>query len=68
MRTLSSVLIRVYQWVTWGWPPRCRFAPSCSEYTRQAIARYGAWKGWRLGLWRLLHCHPWDAGGYDPLP
>jgi putative membrane protein insertion efficiency factor len=48
-------------------PARCRFTPTCSEYTKQAIERYG-FKGLWLGLRRILHCHPWNPGGYDPVP
>jgi uncharacterized protein len=46
----------------------CRFAPSCSEYAEQAIDRHGALKGTYLALKRLARCHPWSAGGYDPIP
>ncbi|HXZ95890.1 MAG TPA: membrane protein insertion efficiency factor YidD [Burkholderiales bacterium] len=46
----------------------CRFAPSCSEYTRDAIVKFGFLKGSWIGLKRILRCHPWNAGGYDPLP
>ena len=48
-------------------PASCRFIPSCSEYARQAVGRYGALKGGWLGLKRLARCHPFSAGGYDPL-
>jgi uncharacterized protein len=48
--------------------PRCRFYPSCSCYAHTAIARFGAWRGLRLGVWRLLRCHPFTEGGYDPVP
>lgn len=48
-------------------PPACRFVPTCSEYMREAIARYGAWRGVRMGVRRLLRCHPFCAGGYDPV-
>jgi len=46
----------------------CRFHPSCSQYAIEAIHRYGLIKGLWLALNRLLRCHPWNAGGYDPLP
>lgn len=46
----------------------CRFTPRCSEYTYQAIERYGIIKGSFLGLRRILRCHPWSKGGRDPVP
>ncbi|MDP9083055.1 MAG: membrane protein insertion efficiency factor YidD [Pseudomonadota bacterium] len=47
--------------------PRCRFYPSCSCYAHTAIERYGVWRGVGLGLRRLLRCHPFAEGGYDPV-
>ncbi|MCL2199730.1 MAG: membrane protein insertion efficiency factor YidD [Defluviitaleaceae bacterium] len=47
---------------------RCRFFPSCSEYMYEAVQRYGAAKGFWLGLKRLLRCQPFSKGGYDPVP
>jgi uncharacterized protein len=49
-------------------PPACRFYPSCSVYAMEAIGRYGAGKGSWLALKRLLRCHPFNPGGYDPVP
>lgn len=49
-------------------PPSCRFTPTCSEYARLAIKKYGPLKGMYLALKRLLRCHPWGGSGYDPVP
>ena len=46
---------------------RCKYYPSCSEYTKQAIEKYGVIKGWLLGAKRILKCNPFSKGGYDPL-
>lgn len=45
----------------------CIYTPSCSEYTRQAVEKYGAIRGLILGIWRILRCNPFSKGGYDPL-
>jgi len=46
----------------------CRFSPTCSTYTYQAVAKYGSMKGLWLGLKRIVRCHPWAHAGYDPIP
>ena len=48
--------------------PSCRYIPCCSQYAVTAIERYGAWKGGRMAIWRLLRCNPFSRGGYDPVP
>ncbi|GHV44541.1 putative membrane protein insertion efficiency factor [Clostridia bacterium] len=48
--------------------PSCRFEPTCSRYALQAVERYGAVRGGYLALRRIARCHPWNAGGYDPVP
>ncbi len=48
--------------------PTCKYIPTCSQYARTAIERYGAIEGGRLTAWRLMRCNPWSKGGYDPVP
>lgn len=60
--------IRVYQrWLSPLTGPTCRFHPSCSSYTLEAVIRYGAVKGLWRGVCRVCRCHPFHPGGYDPL-
>ncbi len=60
--------IRGYQVVMAGSVSRCRFAPSCSEYTREAIEVHGFGRGVWMGVKRVGRCHPWHPGGFDPVP
>ena len=61
-------MIRLYQRVISPLVgPHCRFQPSCSEYARQSLLRHGLVRGTVRGLKRLLRCHPWNDGGYDPV-
>ncbi len=58
----------MYQCVSRHTPPVCKFTPTCSEYTRQAIVKYGFIKGCLMGAYRILRCNPFSKGGYDPVP
>lgn len=66
---LLRKLVRFYQLAISPWlPTTCRFVPTCSSYAMEALARHGLIRGVGLTLWRILRCHPWSKGGYDPVP
>ncbi len=69
MKYVLLALIRLYQMtLSRALPPSCRFYPSCSHYGYEAIAKYGAVKGGWLAVKRIARCHPFNPGGYDPVP
>jgi len=69
MRVALLLALRGYQYAIRPFlGANCRFYPSCSDYAREAIDRYGAAKGCWFALRRVLRCHPYHPGGYDPLP
>ncbi|MFO3688537.1 membrane protein insertion efficiency factor YidD [Staphylococcus felis] len=69
LKTVLIGLIRIYQrFISPLTPPSCRFYPTCSNYTLEAIRVHGAIKGTWLGVKRILKCHPFHKGGFDPVP
>jgi len=68
MRIILISILKFYKATISPWlPPSCRFVPTCSEYACEAIERHGALRGSAMGLRRLLRCHPFHSGGYDPV-
>jgi len=68
MRIILVSLLKFYKATISPWlPPSCRFIPTCSEYACEAIQRHGALRGSAMSLRRLLRCHPFHSGGYDPV-
>jgi hypothetical protein len=69
MVRIAIGLLRIYRYLLSPMlGPRCRFMPSCSEYTMQALQAHGAMRGGWLSARRLCKCHPWHPGGFDPVP
>ena len=67
MKKILIKLIEAYQRAPLSSHSNCKFTPTCSEYTKQAIEKYGLLKGIFLGAWRIIRCNPFSKGGYDPL-
>jgi len=65
---LFLFMIRTYQiLISPLFPPACRFTPSCSQYAIDAIKYHGVFRGFLMAAWRILRCHPFSDGGYDPV-
>ena len=68
MKRIGIGLIRLYR-IVFAWlPSACRFEPTCSRYTEEAIQKHGLVRGSWMGAKRIGRCHPWNPGGYDPVP
>jgi uncharacterized protein len=66
---IAAALITGYQYlISPLFPSACRYVPTCSQYTKEAILKYGVIRGSYMGARRILRCHPFHAGGYDPVP
>jgi putative membrane protein insertion efficiency factor len=68
-RLIAIGIVRFYQlFISPLFPPQCRFTPTCSAYAITSLQRYGLLKGGWLALRRIGRCHPWNPGGFDPVP
>jgi putative membrane protein insertion efficiency factor len=69
LKAVAIAFVKFYQYcIRPLLPNACRYTPSCSEYSIEAIKKYGAFKGGWLGIKRISRCHPWGKHGYDPVP
>lgn len=68
MKRLVLAMLRGYKWmISPLLPPACRYVPTCSEYAEEAVEIHGALRGGWMAAWRVLRCHPFAKGGYDPV-
>jgi putative membrane protein insertion efficiency factor len=66
-RVVLGAIVVYKKFVSPLFPPSCRFTPSCSRYTLDAVEKYGVVRGLCKGAWRVARCHPFSQGGYDPV-
>jgi len=68
MKKIAIIMIKIYRlFISPLKPPTCRFVPTCSDYALQAIEKYGIIRGGKMAIRRILRCHPFHPGGYDPV-
>ncbi len=67
-RVVLGLLVFYKRFISPALSPSCRFVPTCSEYMYQAVEKYGVVRGFWMGVQRILRCHPFHPGGYDPVP
>lgn len=68
MKNIALAILRFYKrWISPSLLPSCRYVPTCSEYAMEAVERFGVLRGGAMAVWRLLRCHPFVKGGYDPV-
>lgn len=67
-RLLLTLLAGYKRWISPALPPACRFLPTCSAYAAEAVEHWGPLRGLALAAWRLMRCHPFARGGFDPVP
>lgn len=68
MKYLLLGIIKIYQLIPGAWHDSCRYTPTCSDYSIEAIKQYGSFKGMILTIKRIFRCTPWGGMGYDPVP
>lgn len=69
LRKIIIIPVVFYQYaISPLFPPTCRFTPTCSQYTKEALMKHGVIKGTKLSVKRISRCHPWGDSGYDPVP
>lgn len=69
MKRVLLLIVKAYQrLISPMFPPTCRFSPSCSQYSYEAISKYGVVRGVWMSIRRIGRCNPWHSGGYDPVP